>query len=132
MSSINIISGVGVGIIATILAIFLKQYHKEYAIFVSLGAALVILAMVVMGTSSILSEIRSYVALLQVPMEYGQVIFKALGVCFIAQLATDACNDAGESAIASKIEMGGKIAILVVSLPLFRRLLDVVVTLIRA
>ncbi len=34
-----------------------------------------------------------------------QVIFKALGVCFIAQLATDACNDAGESAIASKIEM---------------------------
>ena len=46
-------------------------------------------------------------------------MFKTLGICFLAQFAADSCRDAGESALASKVELAGKISILVLSLPLF-------------
>ena len=36
------------------------------------------------------------------PGEYGLILFKALGICLITQLASDACRDAGEAALASK------------------------------
>ena len=40
------------------------------------------------------------------------------------QTAADVCRDAGQTALAGKLELGGRLALLIVALPLFRRLLD--------
>lgn len=57
--------------------------------------------------------------------EYVQILFKALGLCFITQIACDACRDLGETAIASKVETAGKLSVLLVSLPLFEKILGI-------
>ena len=57
---------------------------------------------------------------------YARILLKALAVCYITQLAADCCRDAGESAIASKIELAGKAAIVAVSLPVFTELAELV------
>jgi stage III sporulation protein AD len=56
---------------------------------------------------------------------YVQILFKSLGLCFITQIACDACRDLGETAIATKVEAAGKIAVLLVSLPLFEEILKI-------
>jgi stage III sporulation protein AD len=53
-----------------------------------------------------------------------------LAVCYLTQLATDACKDAGETAIAGKLELAGKIAIVILSLPLFNSLVNLITGLI--
>ena len=53
------------------------------------------------------------------------VVFRCLGVCILTELASQSCRDSGEGAIAAKVELAGKIALLLMSLPLFLRLLDV-------
>jgi stage III sporulation protein AD len=48
----------------------------------------------------------------------------------LAQFAADACRDAGESALASKMELAGKITILILALPLFEKITQTAVGLI--
>ena len=120
----------GVGIVGMTLAMLLKQYKPEYAPIVSLGTGVVVLLGVASGLAPVFEELGSLLESAGLPMEYGAVLTKSLGICFFTQLAGDACRAAGQSAIASKVEMAGKVGVLTVSLPLFQRLLSVVTSLV--
>ena len=58
-----------------------------------------------------------------------KLIFKALGICYITRLACDVCKDSGETALASKVDLAGRITIAALSLPLITALLQTVTTL---
>ena len=51
------------------------------------------------------------------------ILFKAVGICLLTQLAGDVCRDSGESSIASKIELAGRAAILLTAMPLIQEVL---------
>jgi len=59
-----------------------------------------------------------------------KVLLKSLGICFLSQLAADACRDVGQSAIAGKVELAGRMAVLLSALPLFGELLELAMKLI--
>lgn len=52
------------------------------------------------------------------PVEYGGILLKSLGICFLCQFSSDACKDAGQSALASKVELAGKLMIVLIALPM--------------
>lgn len=123
---LNIFPVIGLGVIAAILAVVLRQYRPEYAMLVSLAAGVFILARVAGEVTPVVAQIRAITQEAALPAEYVAVLFKALGICFLTQIACDTCKDAGESAISAKVELAGKVAVLVVSLPLFAQVLTVV------
>ena len=127
----NLFALVGLGIVAAVLAVVLRQYRPEFAILVSIGAGALILGGVLIGILPVVAQIQSMFDATAVPQQYVQILFRALGICFITQIACDACKDAGESAIASKVELAGKIGVLVLSLPLFAQVLDIARVLLR-
>ena len=51
-------------------------------------------------------------------------LLKALGIVLIGRITADLCKDAGESAIASGVELAVKTAVLLTALPLLNRLLS--------
>ena len=57
---------------------------------------------------------------------YLTILFKSLGICYIVQLASDYCKDCGENALASQVTLAGKLAMLSVSLPLFKAFVEIV------
>ena len=57
---------------------------------------------------------------------YVKIVIKIIGVAYICQFASDICKDAGESSIAGKIELGGKIVIITMSMPIIYGLLELV------
>ena len=75
-----------------------------------------------MNLSPAIKEITTLLSGVGLSEKYGIILFKSLGVCFLAQFAADSCRDAGENALASKVELAGKISILVLSLPLFEEI----------
>ena len=127
----GVLSVVGIGVVAAALALVLRQYRPEYAMLVSIAAGIFILYRVIVDVAPVMERVRSITALAALPMGYTEILFRALGMCFITQIACDACKDAGEGAIAAKVELAGKIAVLVVSLPLFEQVLSIVQTLIQ-
>ena len=54
------------------------------------------------------------------------VVLRAAGVCFVTQWAADTCRDAGQSALAGKAELVGRILLLLMTVPLFEQVLTLV------
>ncbi len=116
----------GIGISAAVFAVFIRGWKPELAMQVSLVATVVILASVLPYLKIIVEMLRDISQQAGIESRYINVILKVIGIAYIAQFASELCRDAGESAIASKIEVGGKIIIMTISMPIIYSLLEVV------
>lgn len=118
----EIVTIAGVVVVAAFLAVILRQQRPEQAMAVSLAAGIGILALVAAKALPVIGSLRELLAGAALPSEYGAILFKALGICLLTQLAADACRDAGENALASKAELAGKLLLLTLALPLFEKI----------
>ena len=57
-------------------------------------------------------------------LKTGPLLLRALGLCLTTQFACDVCKDAGETAIAARLETAGRAALLLLAMPLFSSLLE--------
>lgn len=119
----------GVAVVAAFLAALLRQQRPEYAMAIGLVAGIGVLALVLVKAVPAFSALRDLLENSALPGEYGLILFKALGVCLLTQLAADACKDAGENALAAKAELAGKVSLLVLALPLFQKIAELAVSL---
>ena len=122
----EIIRIVGIALIALIIIILLKQYKKEFAVYISLLAGVLILLLVTDKFEGIIDLIRSIANESSINTEFISLILKITGIAFLAEFAVSICNDAGETAIANKIEIGSKIIIISMSIPIFSSLLELI------
>lgn len=109
----------GLILIAGVISVLLKRYAPEYSMLINVAVGAAALAAIFSRLLPAVYRIRDLLYTAKVPKEYGTILLKCLGICFIAQFASDACRDAGETSLASKVELAGKAAIVLTSLPLF-------------
>lgn len=62
-------------------------------------------------------------------MIYIETILKIIGIAYIAEFGAQITKDAGQGAIASKIEMAGKILIMVMAIPILTVIIETVIEL---
>ena len=55
------------------------------------------------------------------------ILLKITGIAFLTEFAVSVCSDAGEKAIASKIEIGSKVVIITISMPIITSLLELII-----
>lgn len=118
-----IIAAAAAGLVGTVLALILGQYRPEFRMLVTAAVALLLMAMVLEQLSPVLEQLRSTMELTGLTGDYAAILFKAVGICLLTQLAGDVCRDSGESSIASKIELAGRAAILLTAMPLIQEVL---------
>ncbi len=123
---VNIVSVAGICIIAVILCKLLGSCGSEYALYVKLAAAAAVMSALVMFISPIAETVRSIYAKAGADEEYLTILFKALGICYITQFACDICRDSGENALAAQAELAGKLSLIILALPLFDSLAEIV------
>lgn len=128
--AMDLFSVIGFALTAAALAVLLRNYRPEFGLLVGLCAGIMILLAVITAAAPVFAQLQSLMQKAHVSSQYAAILLKALGICFITQLACDCCVDAGETAIASKLELAGKIAVLLVSLPLFTQIANLAVGLI--
>ena len=119
-----------VAVIAAFLAALLRRFHPEQAMAVTLIAGVVLLTAVLGYVLPLLTDIRNMLSKSGLSSEYVQILFKALGVSLLTQLAADTCRDAGEHSMASKAELAGKWMLLTLALPLFQKVGSIALSLI--
>ena len=127
---ISIFAIIGLGIISALVYLLLKQYRPEYALSASIICGVVIFLTVIAQMTPLFDTIRSILEKIEGGNKYTTVIIKSLGVCYVTQLASDTCQDAGERAMAGKIELAGRVAVLILALPMFTALLQIAIGLI--
>ena len=123
----DIIKIIGVAFIAVIIIVILKQYRPEFAIYASIIAGVLILTLASGTLSGIIDMINSISSKTNINSEYLVILIKITGIAILTEFAVSICKDSGESAIASKVDIGGKIIIISMSIPIINALIDTVV-----
>ncbi len=123
----EIVKIIGVGLIALIIIIILKQYKPEFVIYVSLLAGAIILLLSLDKISGIISLLNNLSTKANVNNQFLTILLKITGIAFLTEFAVSICKDSGETAIASKIDLGGKVIIVGMSIPIISALLELMI-----
>ena len=123
----DIIKIIGVGMIALITTVILKQYRPEFSIYISLLAGAIILAMIFSKLNGILQLIQKLSEKTMINKGFLTILFKITGIAILTEYVSTVCIDTGERAIASKVEFGGRTIILSLSIPIISGLLETIV-----
>ena len=122
----EILKIIGIGLIALIIIVMLKQYKPEFVIYVSLIAGTLILFIVVDKLTGIINLLQSLANKASINTEFLTLLIKITGIAFLSEFAVSICKDAGEVAIANKMEIGAKIIIISMSIPIISSLLEII------
>lgn len=122
----EVIKIIGIALIALIIIILLKQYRPEFAVYISLLTGVLILVLVMDQLTGVISLLQSLANKTSVNMTFLSLLIKITGIAFLSEFAVSICRDSGEGAIASKIEIGSKIVIISMSIPIISSLLEII------
>lgn len=121
----------GFVLISLLLILLLKDTKREFSfilaaacgiiLFIAIADDLYSVARSIYNLSSQVSNINTYISLMM----------KILGISLIAQFVVDLCRDAGENALASQTEIASKVLILIMTLPLFETVINIVTGLLK-
>jgi stage III sporulation protein AD len=115
-----------IGLCGVVISSMVKSYKPEFATYVIIATVMVIFIMVVVKLTVVfdfLSEIYNQIS-------YGKnffpIILKVLAVAYIADFAAQICRDSGESAIAGKVELAGKVMIFYLAIPVMMSVMELI------
>lgn len=124
--NLEVVKIIGIGLIALIIIILLKQYKPEFAIYISLLTGVLILLLVMDKLTGIINLLQSLASKTSINSTFLTLLIKITGIAFLSEFAVSICKDSGEAAIASKIEIGTKIIIISMSIPIISSLLEII------
>ncbi len=123
----DIIKIIGIGLISLILIIIIKQYRPEFTIYISIIAGVLIIVLSLDKLTGIINILTTLSNKTGINSQYLGILLKITGIAILIEFAVSICNDAGESAIATKIDLGGKVIIISISIPIIVALLELIV-----
>lgn len=128
----DVIKIIGIGLIALVVIIIIKQYKPEFAIYISIITGVLIFMLTLERFSAIINLLQSISNKAGINKTFLEILLKITGIAFLTEFAVSICKDSGESAIASKIELGSKIVIMTMSLPIISSLLNTILKILPA
>lgn len=123
----DIVKIIGVGLIALIIIVILKQYKPEFVMYVSLIAGALILFMLLDKLTGIVELLANLSNKAGINNQFLGILLKITGIAFLTEFAVSICQDSGETAIANKIDLGGKVIIIAISIPIISALLELII-----
>jgi stage III sporulation protein AD len=128
----EIIQIVGLGLIVAILTLIIKEQKPMFAFLLAIFTGIVIFLFLIGKISSVIQVLENLALQSNINMVFLKTILKIIGVAYIAEFGAQIVRDAGLESIASKIELSGKILIMVMALPIITVIIETVVKLLPA
>lgn len=122
----EIVKIAGIGLISLILIVVIKQYRPEFAVYVSIIAGVLIIGIVIDKLSGIVEILKNLASKSSLNSSFLNLLIKITGIAILTEFTTSICKDAGEGAIATKVDLGGKIIIMAMSIPIISSLLETI------
>ena len=117
---------VATGVLCAVLAITIKKQSPEIALIITIASSVLIFFMILPMLTATVTAMSHVGAMLDGGMQYVSLALRVIGVAYMAELGASVCADAGESAIAAKIDLGGRVIIMVLAMPIVLEILAVV------
>ncbi|MGQ0419880.1 stage III sporulation protein AD [Bacillus sp. HC-Mk] len=113
-------------LLATFLAAVLNQHKSSITSLFIVFVGSVMFLILIDQIHSILQMIERVASEAKVSNVYVETLLKIIGIAYIAEFGAQITKDAGQGAIASKIELAGKILILVMAIPILTVVIETI------
>ena len=122
----DVLKILGLAIISVILIVVLKDQKKEIALIMTIFACVILMLFAMTKMESVIGVIESLINKSGINKDFFLIILKVTGIAYLIEFGKNICIDAGQKAIATKLEMAGKVIILTISLPVISALVNVI------
>lgn len=114
------------GIICAITAVTVRTQKPEMAPPITIAAGIIIFFSTADSIGNVISEFNSLLEKCKIAPEYFYTVVKLTAIAYITQFAAEVCRDCRENAIAAKIELAGKIAVLTLTAPIIGSFINLI------
>ncbi|MCD4839954.1 stage III sporulation protein AD [Neobacillus sedimentimangrovi] len=121
---------VGVSLVATFLALIIKEQKPNLSFLLIVFVGCTIFLFLIDKIYEIIHMLERLALNAKVNLVYVETILKIIGIAYIAEFAVQVTKDAGQGAVASKIELAGKVIILAMAIPILTVLIETIINLI--
>lgn len=115
---------VGIALVVSIISVVLKQFRKEIALQMTILTGAIIFTLILDKIQIIIDLLQSLADQANISSYYLVIVLKIVGVAYLAEFGAEICRDAGESALATKIEVAAKVGVLVLAIPIIVAILE--------
>jgi stage III sporulation protein AD len=115
---------IGLALLTTIFLLILRQEKPVMAVLLSIVFAVVVFTFLMDKMASIIEVLKELTRRAEINYFFLTTILKILGVAYLAEFAASICIDAGEQAVAKKVEFAAKIIIGVLAIPIIVAILE--------
>lgn len=117
---------IGVAFVTAITSVLLKSTKPELSFAVTITGVIVILLFVIDSLQNVLIAFSAIAQTTGIQNGLLKILLKIVGVGYITEFGAGILQDFGSSAVADKVVLGGKIVIVVLSLPVMQSLLTMI------
>ena len=125
----NIVGMIMLCVVCACVCGLLKRYNSEYAVILAFAIGAILLLRIICLWEENAQQLTDLLSAVQGADEYFPVLWKAALICIITRFAADNCADSGQKALASQVELAGKTAVMLMALPLFSGLAEIILSL---
>ena len=115
-----------IGVAGTLLALQFKSGKSEYGIYISIALSMIVFVGILGHLEMLVETMRKIGGYINIDSVYISTLLKMLGITYVSEFSSSICKDAGYQTIAGQIEIFGKLAVFVLSMPVLLALLDTV------
>ena len=87
----DIVKIIGIGLIAVIIIVILKQYRPEFAMYASLIAGILIFALIATKLSGIIEVLKSLSSKTAINNEFLVLLIKITGIAILTEFTVSIC-----------------------------------------
>ena len=111
-----------IAVVACFFSVLLSQHRPEFSLVIKLASVVCIIAVVFSSVAEISEDVMDFADGLKINNEYILLLIKALITAVACHIVSCICVDTGNKAIASAVELAGRISIILLALPMLKAL----------
>jgi stage III sporulation protein AD len=126
---LEIVKIVGVGLMAGMLINMLRQQKPELAMQLSIATAAMIFLLMASRIMQVVDVMQTLSAKARIDQSHMATVLKIIGIAYVTDFGSQVLQDAGEKSVAGKVEMAGKVVIMLLAVPIMLAIMDTVLKL---
>ena len=121
---------IALGLVGTVFSVLLKKENPQIAMLTAAATGILIFLMLCSPLRELISLLKETAEEAGVGEGYFGIVLKVIGIAYLTQFGAQLCADAGETAVAAKIELAGKVLMMTAAAPVLTGLLETVMGLV--
>ncbi|GHU72605.1 stage III sporulation protein AD [Clostridia bacterium] len=126
----DVMALVGFGVTAALLTVAVRGQRPELAMVLSLAAGVSLILFLSGKLSGVIEVLRALADTAHMPEGTIWLLVRVVGISYLTEFAGQLCRDAGEVGIASKVELGGRLLVLTMAVPVLVSLMQMMLALV--